>query len=155
MQRIASLDALILGVVGAIAMSAISVVPAAAFTNNWSGAYIGAHLGGARQSGSDWTYFNPNNGASFSLTPGNNLRAAGGLKGCYNWRLAPRWLLGIESDISWTSLAHTRMVPTIGLGSFATMSATDHWLASVRGRVGFIGWSKTLCYGPGGEGRAQ
>jgi hypothetical protein len=31
------------------------------------------------------------------------------------------------------------MVPTIGLGSFATMSATDHWLASVRGRVGFIG----------------
>jgi hypothetical protein len=59
-------------------------------------------------------------------------------------RLAPRWLLGIEGDISWISLAWTRTVPTIGPGSFATMSATNHWLASVRGRVGFIGWSKTF-----------
>ena len=60
--------------------------------------------------------------------------------------MAPRWLLGIEGDISWISLARTRTVPTIGPGSFATMSATNHWLASVRGRVGFIGWSKTLYY---------
>jgi outer membrane immunogenic protein len=155
MQRIASLDALILGVVGAIAMSAISVVPAAAFTNNWSGAYIGAHLGGAWQSGSDWTYFNPNNGARFSLTPGGNFKAAGGLQGGYNWQLAPRWLLGIEADMSWVSLAQTRTVPTIGPGSFATMSATNHWLASVRGRVGFIGWSKTLFYATGGAAWAN
>jgi hypothetical protein len=31
-------------------------------------------------------------------------------------RLAPRWLLGIEGDISWISLARTRTVPTIGPG---------------------------------------
>jgi len=156
MQRIVSLAALILGVgLSAIPAAAVMVAPAAAVTNNWSGVYIGAHLGGAWQSGSDWTYFNPNNGASFSLTPGNNLGAAGGLKGGYNWQLAPRWLVGIEGDISWMSLAQTRTVPTIGPGSFATMSATNHWLASVRGRVGFIGWSKTLCYVTGGAAWAN
>jgi hypothetical protein len=35
------------------------------------------------------------------------------------------------------------------------MSATDHRLASVRGRVGFIGWSKTLCYVTGGAAWAS
>src|SRR5260370_24487840 len=83
-------------------------------------------------------YFNPNNGATFSLTQSGNLGAAGGLQGGYNWQLAPSWLFGIEGDISWTSLGQTRAVPTIGPGSFATMSATNRWLASVRARVGFI-----------------
>ena len=34
-------------------------------------------------------------------------------------------------------------------------SATNHWLASVRGRVGFIGWSKTLYYVTGGAAWAS
>jgi outer membrane immunogenic protein len=156
MQRIVSLAALTLGAgLSEIAASAVMVAPVAAFTNNWSGGYIGAHVGGAWQSGADWTYFNPNNGASFSLTPGGNLGTVGGLQGGYNWQLAPRWLLGLEGDISWISLAQTRTVPTIGPGSFATMSATDHWLASVRGRAGFIGWSKTLFYVTGGPAWAN
>src|SRR5271163_1041458 len=136
MPRIGAVSAVILG----FGLHAVLVGPAAAFTNEWSGAYIGAHLGSTWQSGPDWTYFNPNNGARFSLDPGVNMRAAGGLDGGYNWQLAARWLIGIEGDISWTSLAQTRTVPTIGPGSFATMSATSHWLASARGRVGFIGW---------------
>jgi outer membrane immunogenic protein len=146
MPRIGSLSAVILWV----GLDAVMVGPAAAFTHGWSGAYIGAHLGGTWQSGSDWTYFNPNNGASFSLTPGAELRAAGGLQGGYNWQLASRWLVGIEGDISWTSLDQTRSVPTIGAGSFATMSATSPSLGSVRGRAGFIGWTKTLFYFTGG-----
>jgi outer membrane immunogenic protein len=146
MPRIWSLSAVILWV----GLGAGMAGPAAAFTDGWSGAYIGAHLGAAWQSGSDWTYFNPNNGASFSLTPGAELRAAGGLQGGYNWQLASRWLVGIEGDISWTSLDQTRTVPTIGTGSFATMSATSPSLGSVRGRAGFIGWSKTLFYFTGG-----
>jgi outer membrane immunogenic protein len=52
--------------------------------------------------------------------------------------------------MSWTSLAESRTVPTIGPGSFATMSGTNSWLASMRGRAGFIGWSKTLFYVAGG-----
>jgi hypothetical protein len=40
-------------------------------------------------------------------------------------------------------------------GSFATMSATNHWLSSGRDRVGFIGWSKTACYVTGGAAWAS
>src|ERR1700686_5440485 len=114
MPRIGSLSAVILWV----GIDAVMVGPAAAFTDDWSGDYIGAHLGGTWQSGSDWTYFNPNNGASFSLTPGCKLSAAGGLQGGHNWQLASRWLVGIEGDVSLTSLDQTRSVPTIGTGSF-------------------------------------
>ena len=81
MPRIGSLFAVILWV----SVDAV-VVPAAASTNDWSGVYIGAHVGATWQSGSDWTYFNPNNGTRFSLAPSGNLRAAGGLQGGYNWR---------------------------------------------------------------------
>jgi outer membrane immunogenic protein len=151
MTRIGSLPAVVLWV----CLDAVVACPAGAFTNDWSGAYIGAHLGGAWQSGSDWTYFNPNNGASFSLIPGGKLSAAGGLQGGYNWQLASRWLVGFEGDISWTSLAQARTVPTIGPGSFATMNTNNPWPASVRGRVGFIGWSKTLFYVTGGAAWAN
>jgi hypothetical protein len=41
------------------------------------------------------------------------------------------------------------------MSSFATMSATNHRLTSARGRVGFIGWSKTLCYVTGGAAWAS
>jgi hypothetical protein len=41
-------------------------------------------------------------------------------------------------------------VPTIGPGSFATMSATIIGWPACAGRVGLIGWSKTLCYVTGG-----
>jgi outer membrane immunogenic protein len=158
MQRIVALAALIFGVgLGESPAEAVSVMapPAAAFTDDWSGVYIGAHFGGAWQSAPDWTYFNPNNGARFSLTPAGKLGAAGGLQGGYNCRLAPRWLLGIEGDIAWISLAQTRTVPTIGPGSFATMSASNHWLASVRGRLGFIAWSNALFYVTGGAAWAN
>lgn len=112
----------------------------------WTGIYIGAHVGGARQSAPDWTYFNPNNGALFTLAQGGELGVVGGLHGGYNWQLTPAWLIGVEGDMSWTSLSQTRSVPTVGPGSFATMSATEDWLTSVRGRVGFIHASNTLFY---------
>src|SRR5258708_3183689 len=123
-----SLAALALGVgLNQIAAAAVTAAPVAAITNNWSGVYVGAHVGGAWQSAPDWTYFNPNNGATFSLTQSGNLGAAGGLQGGYNWQLAPSWLFGIEGDISWTSLGQTRAVPTIGPRSFAPMSPTNQW----------------------------
>ena len=35
------------------------------------------------------------------------------------------------------------------------MSAADDWLASVRGRVGFVGWNNTLFYVSGGVASAS
>jgi outer membrane immunogenic protein len=136
--------------VAELALGAVLAAPAAAGTVTWTGVYVGADVGGAWQSAPAWTYFNPNNSALFTLSQGSELGAVGGLHGGYNWRLAPTWLIGVEGDMSWTSLSQTRSVPTIGPGSFATMSATDDWLASARGRVGFIDASDTLFYVTGG-----
>jgi opacity protein-like surface antigen len=84
------------------------------------------------------------------LSQGGNLGAVGGLHGGYNWQVASAWLLGLEGDFSWTSLSETRSVPTIGPGSSATMSATNDWLASLRGRIGFAGAGNMLLYVTGG-----
>ncbi len=155
MNPILSLVALALGVgLSQIAEAADKGIPtappSAVIAYSWSGPYVGVHLGGAWQSAPDWTYFNPNNGARFSLSGGSNLRAVGGVHGGYNWQFGPAVILGAEGDISWTSLNETRTVPTIGPGSFATMSASNVLLASVRGRLGFTAWSNTLFYLTGG-----
>src|SRR5258708_37166727 len=97
-QRMVSLAALALGVgLNQIAAAAVTAAPVAAITNNWSGVYVGAHVGGAWQSAPDWTYFNPNNGATFSFTQSGNLGAARRLHGRYNWQLARSWLFGARA----------------------------------------------------------
>jgi outer membrane immunogenic protein len=128
--------------------------PSPVVANNWSGLYLGVNLGGAWQSAPNWTYFNPNNGARFLLTSPGDWGAAGGLQGGYNWQ-SGALVLGVEGDISRTSLSQTRTTPTIGPGSFARMSAADDWLASARGRVGFVGWNNTLFYVSGGVASAS
>ncbi len=125
-----------------------------AVANTWSGPYVGVNLGGAWQSAPGWTYFNPNNGARFSLTGPDNGGVVGGAQGGYNWQTGAL-LVGAEGDISRTSLGQTRTVPTIGVGSFARMSADDDWLASLRGRVGLTGWTNVLFYFTGGLASAN
>jgi outer membrane immunogenic protein len=125
-----------------------------AVANTWSGPYVGVNLGGAWQSAPGWTYFNPNNGARFSLTGPDNGGVVGGAQGGYNWQMGAL-LVGAEGDISRTSLGQTRTVPTIGVGSFARMSADDDWLASLRGRVGLTGWTNVLFYFTGGLASAN
>ena len=64
--------------------------PSPAVANNWSGPYLGVNLGGAWQSAPSWTYFNPNNGARFSLSSPGNWGVLGGVQGGYDWQSA-RW----------------------------------------------------------------
>ena len=128
--------------------------PSPAVANNWSGPYLGVNLGGAWQSAPSWTYFNPNNGARFSLSSPGNWGVLGGVQGGYDWQVGAL-VLGVEGDVSRTSLSETRTVPTIGVGSFARMSAADDWLGSLRGRVGFAGSNNILFYLTGGVASAN
>jgi outer membrane immunogenic protein len=128
--------------------------PSPAVANAWSGPFVGVSLGGAWQSAPSWTYFNPNNGARFSLNGPGNWGVLGGVQGGYNWQ-SGALILGVEGDVSRTSLNQTRTVPTIGVGSFARMSAADDWLASLRGRAGFVAWNNTLIYVAGGLASAN
>jgi hypothetical protein len=61
--------------------------PSPAVANNWSGPYLGVNLGGAWQSAPSWTYFNPNNGARFSLSSPGNWGVLGGVQGGYDWQV--------------------------------------------------------------------
>src|SRR3974390_547854 len=62
--------------------------PYAAPLYNWTGFYVGAHVGGAFSSDSNFN----------GLAIGNNSngRVLGGLQGGYDWQFNPNWVVGVE-----------------------------------------------------------
>jgi outer membrane immunogenic protein len=139
---------------------AVTAAPAPSSVSSWTGFYIGAHGGAAWQSTPQFTFFDPN-APGDGIMPLQNLSGAGkpglgglgGLQAGYNWQFAPAWVVGVEGDLSWASLADNRSAPAltptgVAFGAIA-MSANTKWLASVRGKFGFVGWN-TLWYVTGG-----
>jgi len=130
----------------------------AAIAPSWSGFYLGGNVGAAWQSAPTWNFFDPNGVlAPAGITAGTTLSAIGGLQGGYNWQFAPKWVLGVEGDFSWTSLHDNRTLAQVffaggGLdgGASAPMHVNTDWLSSVRGRFGYTGWNNTLLYVTGG-----
>ena len=94
---------------------------------NWTGAYLGADIGGA------WSTTQVS-----GLGTNNASSVIGGLYGGYNWQFAPQWLIGIEGDASWADL-------TVPAGS-----GDVNWTAALRGRVGWNPWVTTMVYFTGG-----
>jgi len=130
--------------------------PVAVPVSNWTGFYVGANIGGA------WTHtdgtwnplplpllFNAN-----ALTGTNDASGvAGGFHGGYNWQFGPGFVAGIEADWTWTSASasFTQTWTFFGTatpvaGSFTTMSTKLNWLASVRGRLGYLVTPDFLAY---------
>ena len=93
---------------------------------NWTGAYIGADIGGA------WSNIQSSFGG------GNASSVIGGVYAGYNWQLAPQWLIGIEGDANWADL-------TVPAGS-----GDVNWLGSLRGRIGWSPTATTMLYFTGG-----
>lgn len=106
---------------------------------NWSGIYIGGHIGGA---------FNDNdNGIGVVGFTSNNDRGSflgGGQIGA-DYQFSPNWLVGIEGQISGISESDRRFVNAAGAG-FRT---NNDWIASVTGRLGYV-WGPGVIYGKGG-----
>jgi outer membrane immunogenic protein len=76
---------------------------------SWTGFYIGVHAGAAWQSSKDWNFVDPfGHILPVTLTGSAPLGAVGGIQGGYNWQFAPAWVLGVEGDISWSSLGDNR-----------------------------------------------
>ena len=133
------------------------VAPVAAY--NWTGWYVGAHLGGAW---SDVTASDtPIPSAAVANQPflsfdNGDSGIIGGAQLGYNWQLAPNWVIGVEADFSWTSLkGSTTYAPVpvvVGVplaGSTETMSTNIDWVGTVRGRLGYA-WDRTMLYVTGG-----
>ncbi len=146
---------------------AVKAAPPPPPVPTWTGFYIGAHGGAAWMSTPTWNVTDPTRTlASQSFTGNSNLGAVGGLQAGYNWQVLPVWVLGVEGDISWTSLqSQTTNQPLLRANGVSVcpgtatapnacstqMSQNERWLASVRGKVGFTGWwNNTMLYATGG-----
>ena len=103
---------------------------------NWTGFYIGAHLGGAFSSDNNFS----------GLTTGNNGngRLLGGLQAGADWQFSPNWVAGIEGQYSWLSGNVGAVFP----GGFAYTN-NQRGLGAITGRVGYT-WGPGLLYVKGG-----
>ena len=107
------------------------VYTAPALIYNWTGFYIGGHLGGA---------FGDNN----SLL-GSNGRFMGGVQAGFDYQFAPNWVAGIEAQYSWLNSNTTGVTFP---GAVLITSKNDQ-IGSVAGRFGYT-WGPALLYAKGG-----
>jgi outer membrane immunogenic protein len=98
---------------------------------NWTGFYIGGHVGGAFA------------GAN-SLT-GDNGRFLGGVQGGADYQFAPNWVAGVEAQYSWLGSNNTGVVFPGG----TLVTSNSDQLGSVTGRLGYT-WGPALLYAKGG-----
>jgi outer membrane immunogenic protein len=98
---------------------------------NWTGFYIGGHLGGA---------FSGSNGLE-----GSGGRFLGGVQGGADYQFATNWVIGAEAQYSW--LSNNNNGVTFPGGTVVT--AKNNQLGSVTGRIGYT-WGPTLLYAKGG-----
>jgi outer membrane immunogenic protein len=123
------------------AASPVAYAPPQVF--NWSGIYIGGHLGGG-YSGSSWS--DPITGAVNDTF--NNTNFLGGAQ--VGGNLQFNWLVvGLEGDFSWTGLKGSG-VDSIG----EAINTNVQWTSTVTGRVG-AAFDRLLLYAKGGLALAQ
>jgi outer membrane immunogenic protein len=116
---------------------------------NWTGFYIGGHLGvasnksscGINGLGADWGC---DQWATFGNVHANDIGALAGVEIGYDWQ-SRYAVFGVAADWSWTGLKKT---VTGGSGS-TSYQAKINWLASFRGRAG-LAVDATLIYLTGG-----
>jgi OOP family OmpA-OmpF porin len=128
---------LLASVVPAGAQQMVAPPSAPLMWDNFQGFYVGANVGGGF---GDTTATNNVNGnvSKPRLDLGG---ALGGVQGGYNWKVAPNWLVGLETDFDGSGLtsdngARSRTFPN---GSVLTgnLSRNEQWIGTVRGRVGY------------------
>jgi outer membrane immunogenic protein len=120
---------------------------------SWTGLYAGFHAGWGWASDSTGTATSAFTASPISpfepvTLPLNSSGAMAGVQLGYNWQFAPRWVVGVEGDISATGLKTTQSasttsgmatcaVPGTACGS-VTMTQDVNWLATARSRLGYV-----------------
>ena len=104
---------------------------------NWTGFYVGGHIGGAFNGDSNFA----------GLTTGNNSngRFLGGLQVGADYQFAPNWVAGIEGQYSWLANNNGGVIFPGGY----VYTNNQRALGSVTGRLGYT-WGPALLYVKGG-----
>ena len=103
---------------------------------NWTGFYLGGHLGGA---------FSGNNSFNGLALSNSDARFMGGVQAGYDWQLSPMWVIGLEGQYSWLG---GHQLNAIFPGGY-TYNNNQRGIASITGRVGYT-WGPGLIYVKGG-----
>jgi outer membrane immunogenic protein len=116
---------------------------------DWSGFYIGGHVGGVW----DHRTVTTNNTVTGVAVPiftgtGNLNGVTGGAQAGFNFMLAPGWVAGFEADVSGAGLDGTTAVSVFRTGSAQHHNTLDLY-GTVRGHVGYA-VNNVLLYGTGG-----
>lgn len=126
---------------------------------NWTGFYVGVHVGGTWSESDVGVGFAPTP-AAFGATPiafsNDNDGFLAGVQIGYNWQ-AGMWVFGLEADISFADTDNTTTVgPVLAFpggapiaGSFSAINTEMNWFGTIRGRVG-IAWDRFMIYATGG-----
>jgi outer membrane immunogenic protein len=105
---------------------------------NWTGFYIGGHVGGA--------FGNDNNFGGLVVGNNNNdARFLGGVQAGADYQFAPNWVLGIEGQYSWLGNNNNGVLFPNGY----LYTNDQRGIGSVTGRVGYT-WGPALLYVKGG-----
>lgn len=124
---------------------------AAIASMNWTGCYVGAHIGGGwgRKDFSDPTGLNfaP---AGRVIQVDTEGFLGGGQAGC-NYQVVTNWAVGIDGDFSWADAEGS--VPDPFFANKNVVAQTK-WLASATGRLGYT-WDRWMLYGKGGAAWAS
>ncbi len=160
--------ALAFSAVGASAadMAVKAIPPPVAALPWWTGFYLGINGGAAAMSNPSMSYVD---GAINAITPidvtgSSSTSGIAGFHAGYNYQMSNNLLFGIEGDWDWTNLKSSAAPGIICSNLFgmrgqcggvsnltdnAFLQTQVNWLASVRGRLGYV-WNQWMVYGTAG-----
>jgi len=150
MKRLCAMTAVVLGL-GMTSAAAADLAARPVYTKappvapiyDWSGFYIGGHIG--------YGWADPNimlpGGASIINHPQPNGFLGGGQVGM-NWQRGP-WVFGVEADASWGDLDETRICTQIPTGLTLSCRGAPKYFGTLDGRLGYA-IDRTLLYVKGG-----
>ncbi len=142
-------------------VKAVPRVAPAPVALNWSGLYIGSHVGYGRATFTGGTFNTEEGSREIPLGDYHTKGLVVGTQAGYNWQLGPAlwgssWLVGIEGDATITpGWQENRCIGKAG--SFCdnrSITGQLDWLASIRGRLG-LAFDRTLIYATGGVAWAK
>ncbi len=144
--------------------------PRAPAVYSWSGFYFGGSAGyGWRddrttsfaQADPLVTFVTCGGGLGGTCAPPVSSDLSGGVFGIqagYNWQFNSRWLLGVETDINFTSISGSATSAPYRIALVTAQNVADQnvdWFGTVRARLGFLATDRLLVYGTGGFAYAQ
>lgn len=157
--------------VGVVGLAACSIVPALAAdlapsykapmvapvaVYNWTGFYIGGHIGGGWGDQRD-TELAPGTVAfpTGTVFSGHDTSGfLGGVQGGFNWEASNHFVLGVEGEYTWSDLTATSSTVSVVNGFVSTTTVKTKDLALATGRLGYAA-NNWLFYVKGGGAWGQ